>query len=49
MKQNESTSRPQHQIKDAARQVTQSRESACFFLKSAGIMTSNGNLSPKYK
>lgn len=49
MKQTRSTSRPQHQIMDAARQVTQSRESACLFLKSAGIMTAKGNLSPKYK
>lgn len=49
MKQNESTRRPQQHIEDAARQVIQSRESACFFLKSTGIMTTNGNLSPKYK
>lgn len=49
MKQTETISRPLQQIMDAARQVTQSRESACFFLKSAGIMTSKGNLSPKYK
>ena len=39
----------QQQIKEAARQVVHSRESACRFLKSAGIMTSKGNLSPKYK
>ena len=39
----------QQQIKEAARQVVHSRESACMFLKSAGIMTSKGNLSPKYK
>lgn len=39
----------QQQIKEAARQVVNSRESACLFLKSAGIMTSKGNLSPKYK
>ncbi len=49
MKQTETISRPLQQIMDAARQVTQSRESACLFLKSAGIMTSKGNLSPKYK
>jgi hypothetical protein len=39
----------QQQIKEAAKQVVHSRESACMFLKSAGIMTSKGNLSPKYK
>lgn len=36
-------------IRAAAKQVTRSRESACLFLKSAGIMTHKGNLSPKYK
>jgi hypothetical protein len=36
-------------IRAAARQVTQSRDTACSFLKSAGIMTLKGNLSPKYK
>lgn len=49
MKQTGTTSKPQQQIRDAAKQVTQSRTSACFFLKSAGIMTPKGNLSPKYK
>jgi len=39
----------QQQIKEVAKQVVHSRESACFFLKSAGIMTPNGKLSPKYK
>lgn len=39
----------QQQIRDAAKQVVYSHESACMFLKSAGIMTSKGNLSPKYK
>lgn len=37
------------QIENAATKVTQSRRAACLFLKSAGIMTSKGNLSPKYK
>lgn len=36
-------------IRAAAKQVTQSRDTACTFLKSAGIMTFKGNLSPKYK
>lgn len=39
----------QQQIRNAAKQVVESRESACFFLKSAGIMTPKGNLSPKFK
>ena len=39
----------QQQIKEAAKQVVHSRESACKFLKSAGIMTSKGNLSHNYK
>ena len=43
------TTKNQQQIQAAAKQATQSRESACFFLKSAGIMTAKGNLSPKYK
>lgn len=49
MKQTITMSKPQQQVRDAARQVTHSRESACTFLKSAGIITSKGNLSPKYK
>lgn len=39
----------QQQIREAAKQVVHSRESASTFLKSAGIITSKGNLSPKYK
>ena len=39
----------QQKIKEAAKQVVHSRESACFFLKSAGIMTPSGKLSSKYK
>ena len=49
MTQDGVTSKNQQKIKDAAKQVTQSRESACLFLKSSGIMTAKGNLSPKYK
>lgn len=49
MKQNIVISKPQQQVRDAARQVTYSKESACTFLKSAGIITSKGNLSPKFK
>jgi len=49
MKQNNHTKKTQQRIIDAAKQVTKSHESACFFLKSAGIMTSKGNLSPIYK
>lgn len=49
MKQNVVVNKPQQQVRDAARQVTYSRESACTFLKSAGIITSKGNLSPKFK
>lgn len=49
MKQSVVVSKPQQQVRDAARQVTYSRESACTFLKSAGIITSKGNLSPKFK
>lgn len=37
------------QMKTAAEKVVESRESACLFLKSAGIMTPKGNLSPKFK
>ena len=40
---------PQKQIREVAKKVTKTRESACMFLKSAGIMTSKGNLSPKYQ
>lgn len=39
----------QKQIRDVAKKVTKTRESACMFLKSAGIMTSKGNLSPNYQ
>lgn len=49
MKQIGINRKSQRQIRAAAKQVVQSRESACVFLKSAGIMTSKGNLSPKYK
>lgn len=49
MKQNRISRKTQQQIRNAAKQVVQSRESACMFLKSAGIMTPKGNLSPKYK
>lgn len=49
MKRNEAIRGAQQQIREAARQVTQSRESASNFLKSAGIMTHQGNLSPIYK
>ena len=40
---------PQKQIREVAKKVTKTRESACMFLKSAGIMTSKGNLSPNYQ
>lgn len=36
-------------IREAAKKVTSSQASARVFLKSAGIMTPKGNLSPKYK
>jgi len=49
MNNNNHTRKSQQRITDAAKQVTKSRESACVFLKSAGIMTSKGNLSPIYK
>lgn len=49
MSKNGTTKSPRQQIRAAAKQVTSSRESACLFLKSAGIMTPKGNLSPKYK
>ena len=39
----------QKQIREVAKKVTKTRESACVFLKSAGIMTSKGNLSPNYQ
>jgi hypothetical protein len=41
--------RQSQQIRVAAKRVVESRESACLFLKSAGIMTPKGNLSPKFK
>jgi len=37
------------QMQTAATKVTKSRKSACFFLKSAGIMTPSGKLSSKFK
>lgn len=49
MKKSGLNERSQQQISNAAKQVVQSRKSACLFLKSAGIMTAKGNLSPKYK
>lgn len=36
-------------IRDAVKRVTSSQDTARRFLQSAGIMTSKGNLSPKYK
>jgi hypothetical protein len=36
-------------IVDAAKKATKSSSSARRFLKSAGIMTPKGNLSPKYR
>ena len=36
-------------IQDSVKKVTTSRNSASAFLKSAGIMTRDGNLSPKYR
>ena len=39
----------QKQIREVAKKVTKTRESACMFLKSAGIMTSKGNHSPNYQ
>lgn len=38
-----------HKISDAAKRATSSPTSAQSFLKSAGILTSKGNLSPKYR
>ena len=43
---NESSSQ---RIQDAAKKATRSSSSARCFLKSAGIMTPKGNLSPKYR
>lgn len=43
------TKTPSQRVADAAKQATRSRDSASSFLKSAGIMTPKGNLSPKYK
>lgn len=39
----------QQMMRKTVREVTASVESARRFLKSTGIMTSKGNLSPKYK
>lgn len=39
----------QLKIRKTVREVTASVESARKFLQSTGIMTSKGNLSPKYK
>ena len=36
-------------LKKAAKKVTSSKKEAMKFLKSAGIMTYKGNLSPKYR
>jgi len=36
-------------IKDVSKRVTSSPSSARQFLKSAGIMTPKGNISPKFK
>ena len=36
-------------IRNAANKVTVSSKAASEFLKSAGIMTAKGNLSPKYR
>lgn len=49
MKQIGINRKTQQQIRAAAKRVVESRESACMFLKSAGIMTQKGNLSPKFK
>lgn len=40
---------PIRKIQDSVKRVTASRNSASEFLKSAGIMTQQGNLSPKYR
>lgn len=39
----------QRMMRKTVREVTASVESARRFLQSTGIMTSKGNLSPKYK
>lgn len=39
----------QQMMRKTVREVTASVESARRFLQSTGIMTSKGNLSPKYK
>jgi hypothetical protein len=49
MRQNGINKESKQQIRAVAKLVVRSRESACVFLKSAGIMTSKGNLSPRYK
>ncbi|MBQ3840587.1 MAG: hypothetical protein II819_11755 [Fibrobacter sp.] len=36
-------------IQEAAKKATETSSSASSFLKSAGIMTPKGNLSPKFK
>lgn len=36
-------------LKEVTKKVTASSEAARAFLKTAGIMTSQGNLSPKYR
>lgn len=40
---------PSRMIHDVAKRATTSRESARQVLRSAGIMTAKGNLSPKYR
>ena len=40
---------PSRKIQDSVKRVTASKNSAATFLKSAGIMTQQGNLSPRYK
>ena len=49
MKQDIKSNRFLQQISNVAKRVTKTRESACSFLKSAGIITSKGNLSPNFK
>lgn len=44
-----STASFNRKIQDSVKRITTSRSSASAFLKSAGIMTRNGNLSPKYR
>lgn len=43
------TTSSSRKIQDAVKRATESKDSATRFLKSAGIMTQKGNLSPKYK